>query len=64
MGIFKEMLHSKKFWYAIVSLVVAIVGFIKPEWAQMTQDMLYGLIALILGQGFADMGKEAKKIAG
>ena len=59
-----DMLKSKKFWYAIVAVVVAVVGFIKPDWAAMTQNMLYGVISLILGQGLADVGKSAKLIEG
>lgn len=62
MRVLREMIKSKKFWYAVVAFIVSIVGFINPEVAGLTEQLLYGLIALILGQGMADINKEAEKI--
>tara|TARA_R110000764_G_scaffold68614_1_gene142302 strand:- start:886 stop:1065 length:180 start_codon:yes stop_codon:yes gene_type:complete len=55
--IIKQMFTSKKFWYAISSIVVpAIVTFlgVSPETAQ---EIFYAALTLIIGQGIADIKK-------
>ncbi len=54
-----KLLHSKKFWMAVLGLVVAITaefGFdlsVEEMWL-----VLSPILAYILGQGIADFGKE------
>lgn len=56
-----QMITSKKFWYAIASVVVpSIVTYIGVSEAT-ANDLFYALLALLFGQSFADFGKEAKK---
>ena len=53
----KQMFSSKKFWYAIGSIVVpAIVTYlgVSPETAQ---EIFYAALTLIIGQGIADIKK-------
>ena len=51
------MFSSKKFWYAVASIVVpAIVTYlgVSPETAN---EIFYAALTLILGQGIADIKK-------
>tara|TARA_Y100000593_G_scaffold32847_1_gene64700 strand:+ start:86 stop:253 length:168 start_codon:yes stop_codon:yes gene_type:complete len=55
------MLKSKKFWYAISSVCVpAIVTYLGVDETTAT-NLYYALLTLVLGQGIADMGKNATK---
>ena len=52
------MLKSKKFWYAVGSIVIpAIVTMlgVSPETAQ---EIFYAALTLVLGQGIADASKK------
>jgi hypothetical protein len=52
------MLKSKKFWYAVGSIVIpAIVTLlgVSPETAQ---EIFYAALTLVLGQGIADASKK------
>ena len=53
-----QMVKSKKFWYAISSVVVpAIVTYLGVD--EMTaSNLYYALLALVLGQGIADIAKK------
>jgi len=53
-----QMVKSKKFWYAISSVVVpTIVTYLGVD--EMTANNLYyALLALVLGQGIADIAKK------
>tara|TARA_R100000781_G_scaffold3464_1_gene4840 strand:+ start:1315 stop:1506 length:192 start_codon:yes stop_codon:yes gene_type:complete len=56
-----QMLKSKKFWYAISSVCVpAIVTYLGVDETTAT-NLYYALLTLVLGQGIADMGKNATK---
>jgi len=56
-----QMLKSKKFWYAVSSVVVpALVTYLGVDETTAT-NLYYALLTLVLGQGIADMGKGAKK---
>ena len=57
----KEMLKSKKFWYAIAGVIVAVVAAVQPDWAEHVEKIIYTIIALILGQGLADIAMPNKK---
>ncbi len=55
-----QMLKSKKFWYAISSVVVpALVTFLGVDEATAT-NLYYSLLTLVLGQGIADIAKAKK----
>ena len=52
-----QMVKSKKFWYAISSVVVpAIVTYLGVDEAT-ASNLYYALLALVLGQGIADSKK-------
>ena len=57
-----EILKSKKVWATAIGIVVSIVGHFKPGLESVVQQVLYTLMAYVLGQGVADLGKEAKKL--
>ncbi len=53
----RQMFSSKKFWYAVASIVVpAIVTYlgVSPETAT---EIFYAALTLIVGQGIADINK-------
>ena len=53
-----KILKSKKFWYTLAGIAIQLgsekLG-INPE---TSQPIVYAIIALVLGQGMADFGKE------
>ena len=52
-----KMLKSKKFWYAISSVVVpALVTYLGVDEATAT-DLFYACLTLVVGQGIADSAK-------
>jgi uncharacterized protein involved in cysteine biosynthesis len=56
-----KLLKSKKFQMAIVGIIVVIVTNFIPEIDEADLTKIIGLIiAYILGQGMADLGKESK----
>ena len=51
------MLKSKKFWYAVASIVVPIiVTYLGVDEATATK-LFYAALTLVVGQGIADSGK-------
>ena len=55
-----QMLKSKKFWYAISSVVVpALVTYLGVS-AETATDLYHSILVLILGQGIADVAKSKK----
>jgi len=53
----KQMFGSKKFWYAIGSVVIpAIVSYLGVS-ADTAQEIFYAALTLIIGQGIADIKK-------
>lgn len=66
--IIKTILSSKKFWYAAAGI---IINFIIAN-TELDPEIVTGLfwaiggivVALITGQGLADIGKEAAKLGG
>ncbi len=53
----KQMFSSKKFWYAIASIVVpAIVTYLGVS-EDTAQEIFYAALTLIVGQGIADIKK-------
>jgi uncharacterized protein involved in cysteine biosynthesis len=56
-----KVLSSKKFWAAVVGVVVVMVTNFIPEIDETALTEIVTLIvAYIVGQGLADFGKEAK----
>mgnify|MGYP003636754913 CR=1 FL=1 len=52
-----KMLKSKKFWYAIGSVVIpAIVTYMGVD-TETAKELYYAILVLILGQGIADVAK-------
>jgi hypothetical protein len=52
------MLSSKKFWYAVASIVVPIiVTYLGVDEATAT-NLFYAALTLVVGQGIADSGKQ------
>lgn len=53
----KQMFASKKFWYAIASIVVpAIVTYLGVS-EEAANEIFYAALTLIIGQGIADIKK-------
>lgn len=59
----REFLTSKKFIVAIVGIVITLAGRynldLDPE---AVEKIVYVIVAYLIGQGWADSGKEAAKI--
>ena len=52
-----QMVKSKKFWYAVASVVVpGIVSYLGVTEAA-AQEIFYACLTLIIGQGIADIKK-------
>tara|TARA_R110001583_G_scaffold40461_2_gene129230 strand:- start:1283 stop:1462 length:180 start_codon:yes stop_codon:yes gene_type:complete len=53
----RQMFSSKKFWYAVASIVVpAIVTYLGVS-ADTATEIFYAALTLIVGQGIADINK-------
>jgi hypothetical protein len=53
-----QMFKTKKFWYAISSIVVPIICNTLGMDEETATKMFYSLLTLVLGQGIADSGKK------
>lgn len=62
MQIIVDLFSSKKFVVALAGIIVQVVAFFSPDIAQMADEILKIVIGYVVGQGIADLGKEAKKI--
>ena len=51
------ILKSKKFWYAIGSIVIPLIVSWLGVDEQTASNVFYAAIALVIGQGIADSGK-------
>ncbi len=53
-----QMFKSKKFWYAISSVVIpTIVTYLGVD-ETTAKDLYYAILTLIVGQGIADVAKK------
>jgi hypothetical protein len=53
-----QMLKSKKFWYAIGSIIIPIlVTYLGVDETTAT-NLFYAALTLVIGQGIADSGKK------
>jgi len=53
----KKMVTSKKFLYTVVGIIVQLLS---EKWGvdpEVSQNILYSLVALVIGQGIADSKK-------
>tara|TARA_R110002012_G_scaffold318216_2_gene536009 strand:+ start:90 stop:281 length:192 start_codon:yes stop_codon:yes gene_type:complete len=55
-----KMLTSKKWWYAVAGCLTTILSDNLGLDATQTQNILYSIVALILGTGMQDFGKAKK----
>ena len=52
------MFKSKKFWYAVSSVVVPIIVTYFGVDEATAQNLFYAALTLVVGQGIADVGKK------
>jgi hypothetical protein len=53
-----QMFKSKKFWYAVSSVVIpALVTYLGVD-ETTAKDLYYAILTLIVGQGIADVAKK------
>jgi len=52
---------SKKFWYSIAGVAVIILSESIGLDESASQNIVYTIMALVLGQGVADFGKHQKE---
>jgi hypothetical protein len=53
-----KMFKSKKFWYAVSSVVVPIIVTYLGVDEATAQNLFYAALTLVVGQGIADIGKK------
>ena len=53
-----QMFKSKKFWYAVSSVVVPIIVTYLGVDEATAQNLFYAALTLVVGQGIADVGKK------
>ena len=52
------MFSSKKFWYAVASIVVPIIVTYLGVDEETAKNLFYAALTLVVGQGIADSGKK------
>ena len=58
-GLFvKQIFQSKKFWYAVSSIVVPNIILYLGVDEETARNLFYALLTLVLGQGIADSAKK------
>ena len=55
--VINKILKSRKFWYAVIGAVVTLLHDTFGLDPIQTENIIYSIIALILGQGVADAAK-------
>lgn len=61
----RELLTSKKFVVFVSGLIVTLLAKYKFDVDPATvQNIIYMIVAYLIGQGVADAGKEAAKVSG
>jgi|TARA_R100001143_G_scaffold48641_1_gene43515 hypothetical protein len=53
-----QMFKSKKFWYAIASIVVPLIVTYLGVDEETAKNLFYAALTLVVGQGIADSGKK------
>ena len=52
-----QMLKSKKFWYAVSSIVIPIIVTYLGVDEETVSNLFYACLTLVVGQGIADSAK-------
>ena len=52
-----QMLKSKKFWYAVSSIVIPIIVTYLGVDEETASNLFYACLTLVVGQGIADSAK-------
>tara|TARA_R110001606_G_scaffold34006_1_gene100840 strand:- start:260 stop:442 length:183 start_codon:yes stop_codon:yes gene_type:complete len=52
------MFSSKKFWYAVASIVVPLIVTYLGVDEETAKNLFYAALTLVVGQGIADSGKK------
>ena len=55
-----KLLKSKKIWLGISSIVIPMIANFLGVDEEAVSKMYWSLLAMLLGQSFADFGKESK----
>jgi len=55
-----QMVKSKKFWYTVIAVIVTFLHETFGLDPVQTEQILYSVMALVLGQGIADTVKTKK----
>ena len=55
-----KLLKSKKVWLGISSIVIPMIANFLGVDEEAVSKMYWSILAMLLGQSFADFGKEAK----
>lgn len=58
--ILMKLLKSKKIWLGISSIVIPMIANFLGVDEEAVSKMYWSLLAMLLGQSFADFGKESK----
>ena len=53
-----QMFKSKKFWYAVSSVVVPVIVTFLGVDEETATNLYYALLTLVVGQGIADVAKK------
>ena len=53
-----QMFKSKKFWYAVSSVVVPVIVTFLGVDEETATTLYYALLTLVVGQGIADVAKK------
>ncbi len=56
--VLKQIFKSKKFWYAVGSILIPLIATYLGVAEETAQEIFYAGMALILGQGIADINKK------
>jgi hypothetical protein len=56
--VLKQIFKSKKFWYAVGSMLIPVIATYLGVSEETAQEIFYAGMALILGQGIADINKK------
>ena len=53
-----QMFKSKKFWYAVASIIVPLIVSYLGVDEETAKNLFYAALTLVVGQGIADSGKK------
>lgn len=56
----KPWYQSTKLWATVMGVVTAVFSQYFPEWQTTAVNVIQAIMAFVVGQGLADLGKNAK----